>query len=194
MFAYLFCLHPGKAKPHRFALDVGVFVVGRSSACDLVVRDASISRKHARISVGDQSAHVDDLDSLNGTYLDDSPVKKNRQIRNGQCIRFGVISFQFRAEETNDPEEELGSALDTDPFDPAEESVVEDPPLSPAQNCVFNQLLRGLSEKQIAAALRLSPHTVHNHVRAIFRASGVHSRAELLARFVSRSNRNLPLA
>lgn len=48
-------------------------------------------------------------------------------------------------------------------------------------------LLRGRSEKEIAAELGLSPHTVHEHVGRLYRHFGVRSRAELLARFVARS-------
>jgi hypothetical protein len=43
-------------------------------------------------------------------------------------------------------------------------------------------LLRGLSEKQVATELGLSPHTVHEYVLALYRRCGVHSRAELFAR------------
>ena len=42
--------------------------------------------------------------------------------------------------------------------------------------------MAGFAEKAVAAQLGLSRHTVHNHVRAIYRAYGVRSRAELLAR------------
>ncbi len=42
-------------------------------------------------------------------------------------------------------------------------------------------LVRGLSEKQVAVDLRLSPHTVHEYVKALYRHFGVQSRSELLA-------------
>jgi DNA-binding CsgD family transcriptional regulator len=46
-------------------------------------------------------------------------------------------------------------------------------------------LARGLSEKQVAAELRLSPHTVHDYVKALHRQFGVQSRGELLARCIA---------
>ncbi len=49
---------------------------------------------------------------------------------------------------------------------------------------MFNLLLEGLSEKEIAYKLGLSRHTVHSHVKDIYELAGVNSRAELLARFV----------
>ena len=43
-------------------------------------------------------------------------------------------------------------------------------------------LARGRSEKQLAADLGLSPHTVHEYVKALHRHFGVQRRSELLAR------------
>jgi DNA-binding NarL/FixJ family response regulator len=42
-------------------------------------------------------------------------------------------------------------------------------------------LERGRSTEQIAAELHLSVETVRNHIRAILRALGVHSRLEAVA-------------
>jgi DNA-binding NarL/FixJ family response regulator len=50
----------------------------------------------------------------------------------------------------------------------------------------LQMLLSGDSEKQIAAKLQRSQHTIHMHVKAVYRALAVSSRAELLSRFVSR--------
>jgi DNA-binding CsgD family transcriptional regulator len=59
--------------------------------------------------------------------------------------------------------------------------------LSPRQNQTLAAVLDGLSEKQIASRLGRSHNTVHTHMRGIYRAFGVNSRAELLARFVRRA-------
>ena len=47
-------------------------------------------------------------------------------------------------------------------------------------------LLEGDSEKQVAARLRLSRHTVHDYVTELYRRLGVRSRAELMARCLRR--------
>jgi DNA-binding CsgD family transcriptional regulator len=56
--------------------------------------------------------------------------------------------------------------------------------LSPRQRQTLEYLLAGHSEKQIAARMRLSPNTVHHHVKALYRHFGVSSRSELLAKWV----------
>ncbi|PKT70453.1 hypothetical protein CW362_24145 [Streptomyces populi] len=46
---------------------------------------------------------------------------------------------------------------------------------------VIRWALDGLAVKQIARALRLSPHTVNDHFKAIYRKTGVNSREELVS-------------
>jgi DNA-binding CsgD family transcriptional regulator len=53
--------------------------------------------------------------------------------------------------------------------------------LSPRQQAVLDALCRGLAEKEIAAELALSPHTVHGHVKELHRRLGARGRGELLS-------------
>src|SRR5262249_6901013 len=53
--------------------------------------------------------------------------------------------------------------------------------LPPRQREALDCLLRGDSEKRAAAKMGVSPHTLHNYVKALYAAFGVSSRAELLA-------------
>jgi PAS domain S-box-containing protein len=55
------------------------------------------------------------------------------------------------------------------------------PHLTPRQAEVLRLLERGSSTEQIADRLHLSPETVRNHIRALFRVLGVHSRLEAVA-------------
>jgi DNA-binding CsgD family transcriptional regulator len=45
-------------------------------------------------------------------------------------------------------------------------------------------VLRGASTRAISSALHLSPHTVQDHLKAIFAKLGVNSRREMIARFI----------
>ncbi len=54
--------------------------------------------------------------------------------------------------------------------------------LSARKSEVLTHLVSGRSEKQIATELSISRHTVHVHVKAIYRKYQVNSRAELIAR------------
>lgn len=61
---------------------------------------------------------------------------------------------------------------------------VKDPTrdLPPRLGQTLAELVNGLSEKEIAAKLDLSPHTIHNYVKALHQRFEVSSRGELLAK------------
>lgn len=58
--------------------------------------------------------------------------------------------------------------------------------LPPRQRQVLACLLEGDSDKQIALRLTLSPYTVNQYIKSIYRYFGVGTRAELLARWIRR--------
>ncbi len=54
----------------RIPLRTGESVLGRDPQCDVVVEEASISRRHARLIVGEGMVRVQDLGSTNGLWSD----------------------------------------------------------------------------------------------------------------------------
>jgi DNA-binding CsgD family transcriptional regulator len=156
--------------------------VGRSSECRIVLNDLTVSRKHARITVDRDRVTVHDLRSQNGTYVNGVRVTKS-ELPVGGTVVFGNFAMQLcRGSEHGD--------MDFRP-DVSTRRIVRDegPPthlLSPAEMRVLQVLLDGeeMTEKEAAARLRLSVHTVHNHVRAIYRTLNVTSRPALLKRLL----------
>jgi DNA-binding CsgD family transcriptional regulator len=59
--------------------------------------------------------------------------------------------------------------------------------LAPRHRRVLDLLLTGLSEKQIAAQLGLTPGSLHQYVTTLYRKLGASSRAELMARAINRN-------
>jgi PAS domain S-box-containing protein len=64
---------------------------------------------------------------------------------------------------------------------PDDRPTARHPHLTPRQVEVLRLLEQGRSTRQIAQELHLSPETVRNHIRHLFRALGVHSRLEAVA-------------
>lgn len=60
-------------------------------------------------------------------------------------------------------------------------------PLTATERKVLQGLLAGYTEKEIARLQRQSPHTTHDHVKAIYRKFGITNRAALLALWLGRS-------
>ena len=59
--------------------------------------------------------------------------------------------------------------------------------LAPRLQPVLRYILQGDAEKEVAAKLKLSRHTVHRYTQVIFQTLGVHSRGELLAKYARRA-------
>jgi DNA-binding CsgD family transcriptional regulator len=159
----------------------GLQVLGRSSLCDLIVNDASVSRKHASILVEDAMVTVTDLDSRNGTYLNEQMIR-SCPVARGQELRFGSARFFLAScSDLEDLESNLRTDSCLESNFAADSNATKEVRLSQGQIRIFDLLVTGLAEKQIASQLGISNHTVHNHVKAIYRAYAVHSRSELLA-------------
>lgn len=171
----------------NFTLDSGRSVLGRSSRCEIVVNDLTVSRRHAELWAQGLSMTVIDLHSRNGTYVNEQRIQKC-VIKSGQQLRFGSVSFLLGVTEI-DNEEPLSQEPTASCGDTGSATVTRVPALllSPAERRVFDCLVKGLAEKQISTGLGLSPHTVHNHIREIFRAFHVHSKAELLAQLLQKN-------
>ena len=174
--------------PILFVATNGIYKVGRSSDADFVVSDTSISRQHAELRVDESGLQVIDLGSRNGTFVDNLQIQM-QPVNHGQTVRFGAVAFMVAASAGfSDDETNANKSYDRiRKHLPAIEKK-----LSAAQYRVFVPLLEGLSEKATSKLLELSKHTVHNHIRAIFRVFGVHSRPQLLATVLKSNDDLLP--
>lgn len=80
-------------------LDVRVnrAVLGRSSHCDVVCNDPSISRRHALMWHQDDRMLITDLGSSNGTSVDDRPVGLTpTEIGDGSTLTLGAARYRVR--------------------------------------------------------------------------------------------------
>jgi hypothetical protein len=84
----------GGRQRHVVPLRAGDAVLGRGRECDVRVEDPSVSARHARIRVGsDGSALIEDLGSLNGTFLVGRRVFA-AEIHPGTEIRLGAVELE----------------------------------------------------------------------------------------------------
>jgi hypothetical protein len=87
-------------------LKPGTHRFGRSTANDFVVFDHTVSRFHCEIEVREDGMWVRDLDSANGTFVDDMPVSQAVRVGKGQVLRLGDVRMLVQeAPEPPRPEE-----------------------------------------------------------------------------------------
>ncbi len=77
------------------------FVAGRAGSADVVLRDAEVSRRHARFENRERVVYVEDLGSSNGTFLNGKKVTEAVEIREGDAIDVGttrILVTEVRSE------------------------------------------------------------------------------------------------
>lgn len=174
-----------------FRLDPGKYVVGRSKRAQIVIKDLTVSKQHARLVCAGKSVVVEDLGSRNGTFVNEKPARP-APAELGDTLRFGSVVCMISGTammpvESVDSESTFAVGGLTSP-------TLEIAGLTPAQQEVLALVLRGADETAIARSLGRSSHTVHTHLKAIFKHFGVHTRSELIARLLApqRGSTRLP--
>ena len=85
---------PGSDLGKRFPLTQGDIVLGRGRDCTILVDRDSVSRRHARISYQGKGWFIEDLQSTNGSYVNDVPIKK-LPLRDSDFVKIGAAIFKF---------------------------------------------------------------------------------------------------
>lgn len=69
--------------------------IGRGEENHIVINDTVVSHEHACIARQNNKYWLADLNSTNGTLLNDQPVTEEVLLQNGDIIRIGTVSFKF---------------------------------------------------------------------------------------------------
>ncbi len=88
----------GKLKGAIFAIHEEALVIGRETAAGLCIADSSVSRRHSKIEKNETGFVITDLESLNGTFVNDVPIK-TRVLQHGDRVRIGDSQFLFLVHE-----------------------------------------------------------------------------------------------
>lgn len=82
-------------EPLIFRVPAGaVRTMGRSPGADLTVDAALVSRVHCRLEAGTDSVDVVDLESTNGTYVNDTRVVRAR-LAHGDRLKIGRLELRI---------------------------------------------------------------------------------------------------
>ena len=84
------------SKTRHVALQEGENIIGRDPSGHVWLDARGVSRRHARITVNDTSATIEDLESKNGTWVNDGRVTAAHALGDGDQIRMGTLRLTFR--------------------------------------------------------------------------------------------------
>ena len=78
----------------RFDL-IGGLSIGRSAEADVRIEDRYASGVHARIFSRDGHTYLEDMNSTNGTLLNDATLNGEAELIDGDVVRIGDTEFRF---------------------------------------------------------------------------------------------------
>ena len=74
-------------------------IIGRDGTCDIVLPFGTVSRRHARLIRDDEGCQVEDLGSINGTFLNGHRLQGRAKLRHGDRINIYHIALTFDGDE-----------------------------------------------------------------------------------------------
>lgn len=84
--------------------------IGRGADNDIIIDNSAISRHHAKIDVEDGNCIISDLNSTNGTFINENRIKERLKLKDGDKIIVGKHSIVFESEN------KLGDKADIEDF------------------------------------------------------------------------------
>ena len=79
-----------------FPLTDGEHIAGRDAECSLIIDGTTVSRHHARITVADEAATIEDLESTNGTYVNGTRITAPARLAHGDEFSLGSEILEVR--------------------------------------------------------------------------------------------------
>ena len=79
----------------RIQVSTEPLIIGRSPQCEVQIDQESVSRNHCRVRYHEGEFRVRDLDSTNGTYVNDDLVEAEGRLRHGDQLKVGRTILKF---------------------------------------------------------------------------------------------------
>lgn len=87
----------GRNRDRQYPLADGEIFVGRDQGCQIVINDDSVSRRHARVLLENDSCVIEDLQSRNGTYVNGERIDGRVALKNRDRVEIGITLFEYRS-------------------------------------------------------------------------------------------------
>jgi phosphoserine phosphatase RsbU/P len=113
-------IHKGANAGQQFPLEGDCCIIGRALEAAICLSSKAVSRRHAQIVGGDGTYHIEDLGSVNGTFLNGQRITDSRPLKNGDLLKVGDYFLTFRQEPLpRESEATIIAQVDATPSNPA---------------------------------------------------------------------------
>ncbi len=160
-------------------LDKFPFTVGRNTDCSLCLNSVNISRNHARFMLKNSAVYILDLESTNGTVVNNKKIGKETVLKNNYKISFG--EFEFKIHSTEPENDVLFKKTSVEYSSVSDNRFVKNFSLTKKESEILPLILKGISTREIGERLSISSGTAKNHILNIYKKTGTHSKFELFA-------------
>ncbi|QGX40544.1 FHA domain-containing protein [Permianibacter aggregans] len=87
---------------NKFEIREGSLTIGRHPNCNIQIQDSAVSGNHAKLEAK-RNEHfpqfleyfLSDLDSTNGTYINEKKLTKRERLRHNDVVRIAWNTFKF---------------------------------------------------------------------------------------------------
>ena len=80
----------------EITLDPGENLIGRDRGAVVWIDDESVSRRHARVTIEEDGASIEDLDSKNGTYVRGRKIRGPVALADRDVVKIGPATLTLR--------------------------------------------------------------------------------------------------
>ena len=84
----------GEQQVTRFVISSSALKIGRTAPADIIVAGSGVSRAHCLVELAGDQLRVLDLNSTNGTYIDNERIDGAAVLAVGSVLRVGNVSFE----------------------------------------------------------------------------------------------------
>jgi pSer/pThr/pTyr-binding forkhead associated (FHA) protein len=150
-----FTIQEGYGTTQEYVMNKNNIIIGRDPECDIVINKNETSRQHARVTRKDNKFYIEDLNSVNGLFLNSVPTSGKQQIKHQDIIQIGSSMLVF-----NDPNNTL---LESD-FQDTQTKTVE------SMNFSFDFIKYVVKklEENIGIVFKGKPDVIRNAIVCLF--------------------------
>lgn len=98
----IFVIMEGETMGQRYILNKRESIVGRRENCEIYILDSLVSRKHSKITITPSdsedvgfTAVIEDLESMNGTYVNGAKLQGPHLLKDGDKVLIGSVLFCY---------------------------------------------------------------------------------------------------
>jgi pSer/pThr/pTyr-binding forkhead associated (FHA) protein len=140
----------GPLAGHRVEV-TAVLVLGRQAA-DLVIDDPQVSRRHAGVRPAGDALEVEDLGSLNGTWVNGTRIDGPTRLAPGDRVRVGDTTFEVEGPPVDAASAEAGEPPALAPATEAARAPVP-PPAAPFDPAPQRPRRPGIASRRLTPTL-----------------------------------------